>query len=141
MDVSSSSSPDTDSSPDYVDVEIVQDKAAERRLFYVSSEENSEAIDSPSDPISAGAHNPNINFKLPTLRDYEMEDFKGDGKFKHSKFKDGRRQSRGSGPNECESEFSKSWSAESSHTESSPDSELEDSPNPLYKIRHSSYYL
>jgi hypothetical protein len=139
MDVSSSTSPDTDSSPDFVDVEIVQDKSAERRLFYVSSEENSEAIDSPSDPVTGAAQNPNINFKLPNLRDYEMEDLKCEGKFKHSKYKDGRRQSRGSGPNECESDFSKSWSAGSSRTESSPESEIEESPNPLYKIRHSSY--
>ncbi|XP_053409326.1 TBC1 domain family member 5-like isoform X4 [Mercenaria mercenaria] len=141
MDVSSSSSPETDSSPDFVDIEPIPDKAAERRLFYVSSEENSEAIDSPSDTVSSSAQNPNINFKLPPLRDYEMEELKNDVRFKHSKYKDSRRQSRGSGPNQCESEFSKSWSAESSRTESSPDSEVEESPNPLYKIRHSSYDL
>lgn len=137
MDISSSSSPDTDSSPGFVESEPVKDKAAEKRLFYVSSEENSEAIDSPSDPVGASTTNPNINFKLP-VRDYEMEDLKGEGKFKHSKYKG---QYRSSGPNQCESEFSKSWSADSSRTDTSPESEMEDSPNPLYKIRHSSYDL
>lgn len=139
MDVSSSESPDTDSSPSFGETEAAKDKIAEKRLFYVSSEENSEAIDSPSDPHSSGANNPNINFKMPTVRDFELDDFKNGKKARHLRNKDNKSQFRTLGPNNYESEFSKSWSAESSQTDTSPESE--ESPNPLYRIRHSSYDL
>ncbi|KAL4228737.1 TBC1 domain [Mactra antiquata] len=139
MDVSSSESPDTDSSPGFSEAEITKDKIVEKHLFYVSSEENSEAIDSPSDPsLTSGANNPNINFKLPALRDFELDDFKSGRKSRHFRNKDYISQNRSSGPNNCESEFSKSWNGESSR-DTSPESE--ESPNPLYRIRHNTYDL
>lgn len=136
MDVSSSESPDTDTSPD-----ITKDKAAEKRLFYVSSEENSEAIDSPSEPVISGAQIGNINFKLPAVRDYELEDFRIETKYKHARYKENKGHFRKMGPSDCEPEFSKTWSGGSSQTDTSPESEVDESPNPLYRIRHTSYDL
>ncbi|XP_052252707.1 TBC1 domain family member 5-like isoform X2 [Dreissena polymorpha] len=142
---SSSTSPTTDSSPgalDSPDRGCQGNKATEKRLFYVSSEENSEAIDSPSEAGAVAVGSGPINFGLPVNRIVEMEDLNA----ARYRGKDKRRNSpsRGkSGPNNVESDFSNSWSPESGHSEmdQSPDSEMEESPNPLYRIRHSSYNL
>lgn len=134
-DSSTSDSPVTDSSPDIPKAPPSHPsqnpgKAAERRLFYVSSEENSEAIESPSESINPVTQNK--VFKLPSNIEVELEELKsalGVGRKGASR--------KSSGPNNLESEFSKSWSPESESARTSP--EDEESPNPLYRIRKSSY--
>ena len=132
-------SPDSESSPEAArtlarkNQEISEKEAEKRRMFYMSSEENSEAMESPSDPnVPSGNVNP---FKLPLTREFEMSDYNLENS-SASHDKENRLQTRG--PNFVESELSKSWSPDSERTTSSPDSE-EESPNPLYRIRHGSY--
>ena len=137
----SSISPDSDMSPDRENTDNAKlaksEKGAQKRIFYVSSEENSEAIDtSPSDPHGSGANN--IHFKLPLQSDFELEDLKVSGNTRQSSAKRGKMFKTG-GPDEIESEFSKSWSPDSTNTDISMESDLEESPNPLYRIRNSSY--
>ena len=140
----SSTSPDSDLSPERVNQENGKpkngksEKGAQKRIFYVSSEENSEAIDSPSDPLSSGADNSSANFRLPLQSDFELEDLKTSNKSRHSSSKKGRMYRNG-GPDDFEAEFSQSWSPDSGKTDVSMDSDMEESPNPLYRIRHSSY--
>ena len=126
-------SPDSEISPE----NVVRGKDAEKkRMFYMSSEENSEAMESPSEAnIPTGTLN---TFKLPASRDYELRDYKSD----NSSASQGREEKLHSGgPNVVESELSKSWSPDSERTTSSLESDFEESPNPLYRIRHGSYNL
>ena len=123
----------TDSSPELsTSTKPSQDKTKtkEKHLFYVSSEENSEAVDSPIEPASSASLNKIL--KLASNIDVELEELKTS--YTYRKKMGGR---KASGPNNCESDFSLSWSPETESVHASPDSE--ESPNPLYRIRHSSY--
>lgn len=131
--ISTSESLSTDSSPDAPVAQVAANTrgdssgAAEKRLFYVSSEENSEVVDSPGDMSNQMTQNK--VFKLPTKIEVELEELK-------SSLSKRMGSRRGNGPN-CESEFSKSWSPDTDTTDTSPDTD--ECPNPLYRIRHSSY--
>ena len=127
-------SPDSEISPE----NMVRGKDAEKkRMFYMSSEENSEAMESPSEAnIPTGTLN---TFKLPASRDYELRDYKSDNSSSASQSREEKLHS--GGPNMVESELSKSWSPDSERTTSSLESDFEESPNPLYRIRHGSYNL
>ncbi|WAR10543.1 TBCD5-like protein [Mya arenaria] len=115
----------------------------EKRLFYVSSEENSEAIDSPSEGGGSSAINGNMTFKLPANKEFELEDIHvgGSGANGRSNRRENKKDSpysRQSGPNEVQTEFSHSWSPDSDSPQAltSPDEDMEESPNPLYALRH-----
>ena len=135
-------SPDSENSPEGAQTlarrnQETSGKGSERKhMFYMSSEENSEAMESPSEPnASLGTVN---SFKLPLTREFEMHDYKVES-FDSIQDKENRLHS--GGPNVIESELSKSWSPDSERTTSSPDSEVVESPNPLYRIRHGSYNI
>ena len=126
-------SPESEISPENM---IRGKDAGKKRMFYMSSEENSEAMESPSEAtIPAGTLNA---FKLSTSREFELRDYKTEtsnaSQNKEEKLHSG-------GPNVVESELSKSWSPDSERTTSSLESDIEESPNPLYRIRHGSYNL
>lgn len=134
-------SPDSEVSPEGARMSVRKERefegkeAEKKRMFYMSSEENSEVLESPSDSADrAGTLNA---FKLPTNREFEMNDYKIE-KSSPSHGKEQRLLQLG-GPNVVESELSKSWSPDSERTNSSLESDLEESPNPLYRIRHGSY--
>lgn len=136
-------SPDSEVSPEGARMSFKKERefegkeAEKKRMFYMSSEENSEVLESPSDSVDrAGTLNA---FKLPTNREFEMNDYKIE-KSSPSHGKEQRLLQLG-GPNVVESELSKSWSPDSERTNSSLESDLEESPNPLYRIRHGSYNL
>lgn len=131
--------PDSEISPESAQTaerkqqEIDGKGAEKRRMFYMSSEENSEAMESPSE---ANGPSGTINFKLPMAREFEMNDYTADhADSSHNK----ENRLHSGGPNFVESELSKSWSPDSERTMNSVESDLEDSPNPLYKIRHESF--
>ena len=133
-------SPDSETSPEGAQTssrknrETSMKDAEKRRMFYMSSEENSEAMESPSDPNVPSSGNVN-SFKLPIAREFEMSDYNVE---KSDSCRDNENRLHSKGPNFVESELSKSWSPDSERT-SSLDSEEEESPNPLYRIRHGSY--
>ena len=114
--------------------------ATERRLFYVSSEENSEAIDSPNEGSSSAVPG-NMTFKLPPNKEFELEDIRSSSQSSgaHSgNYREKKKDApywRQAGPNRAD--LSNSWSPDS---DSPPDiqspEDMEESPNPLYTMRH-----
>lgn len=133
-------SPESEVSPEGARMSVNKDhdlngkEAEKKRMFYMSSEENSEALESPSESaVPSGITN---SLKLPIAKEFEMNDYKFDSS-STSQNKEHRLHS--GGPNVIESELSKSWSPDSDRTNGSLESDVDESPNPLYRIRHGSY--